>query len=248
MIRIIRDVTLSDPAFGIALEEVLLETARKDGVNTIRLWRNGRAVVIGRSQEIESEVDLDEVNKCGIPVIRRISGGGAVYHYPGNLNISVYLRDGRQVGGVMEAFHRLGGAIAAGLRALGINIQVGTDRYMLHGKKVGGAAQARRGTALLYHSTLLVYPDVIPMDRFLRAARPGYRTSGVPSRPYPTASISTIIERKVRLEEIVDALTTGLVGLFGETAVAGKVNTRELMMARELVQEKYGTVRWNRQR
>ncbi len=148
----------------------------------------------------------------------------------------------------MEAFHRLGGAIAAGLHALGINIQVETDRYMLHGKKVGGAAQARRGTALLYHSTLLVYPDVIPMDRFLLAARPGYRTSGVPSRPYPTASISTIIERKVRLEEIVDAVTTGLVGLFGETAVAGKVNTRELMMARELVQEKYGTVRWNRQR
>lgn len=247
MIRIVRDLTPSDPALGIALEEALLETAKIDGVDTLRLWVNDRAVVIGRSQTAADEVDLNETERLRIPVIRRISGGGAVYHYPGNLNISLYLSDGRRLGGVAEAFRRMGGSISAGLRKLGIEAEPIGNNLLLNGNKVSGAAQARRGRALLYHTTLLVHPDSIPMERLLRALRPGYHTSSVSSHPYPTAVIRETIRQELSLEELAHEIEVGIVASLGQTAVESEISEKEMGKAQELVQEKYGADRWNLQ-
>ncbi len=248
MIRIVYELTPSEPAVGIALEEALLESARLEGRDTLRLWVNARAVVIGRSQAMTAEVDLEEAERSGIPVLRRISGGGAVYHHPGNFNISLYISDGRRLGGVAEVFRRVGEAVADGLSGHGIEIEPTGNRFLAKGRKVGGAAQARRGAALLYHTTLLVRPDSIPMESLLRAMRPGYRTPAVTSHPFPTASLSEIIGTELALEEVAAAAAGGIARAWGESLTPGKVSEEERTRAEELVREKYGTDRWNRQR
>lgn len=189
MIRLLVDLVPCAPAAGLALEEALFETARAGGEDSLRIWVNDRAVVIGRSQGAASEVDLPAARDLGIPVLRRLSGGGAVYHYPGNLNVSLCLRDGRPLGGVAEAFARLGGTLARGLAAFGPGVTLAENSLLIDRRKVGGAAQARRGASLLYHTTLLVEPDAIPMERLLLALRTGYRPTRVPSRPRPTTTL-----------------------------------------------------------
>ena len=248
MIRLVRDLDPTDPPFGLALDEALLEGVRAGGEDTVRLWVNDRVVVIGRSQALASEVDLKEAERLAIPVIRRISGGGAVYHHPGNLNVSLYVSDSRPIGGVEEAFRLIGSAIAAGLSELGIDVQPDGNRLMCADKKIGGAAQARRGSALLYHTTLIVRPDPIPMERLLCALRPGYSTSAVPSHPFRTTSLSEIIEKGLSLADVGGAALKGIVRLIGRPAVEGGLSAEEGARARELLFEKYGRDGWNRQR
>ena len=247
MIRLICDPAPIDPRFGLALDEALFERARMAGANTVRVWVNARAVVIGRSQAIAAEVDLEAADRLKIPVLRRISGGGAVYHHPGNLNLSLCLSDAGRLGGVNQAFHRIGKAIADGLSSVGIRVNPVENRLIVGGRKVGGAAQARRGKALLYHTTLIVRPDSIPMERLLCALRPGYRTPAVPSHPFPTASLSEIIGEEVPLEQVGVAAAVGIARTCGSEPRDGVVTQDEIRRAEELVREKYGTERWNRQ-
>jgi len=248
MIRLIRDLAPSDPALGLALDEALFESVRAGGADTVRLWVNGRSTVIGRSQEVHAEVELEEAGRLAIPVIRRISGGGAVYHHPGNLNVSLYLGDARPLGGVEEAFSRIGGAIAAGLSELGIDAETDGNRLICAGKKIGGAAQARRGTAILYHTTLIVRSDQIPMKRLLRALRPGYFTSAVPSHPFPTSSLSEIIGRELSLAAVGDLVAAAIIRSLDETPIDGRLSTEEAARTEELLREKYKRDEWNRQR
>ena len=247
MIRVIRNLSPSDPVLGISLEEALLETAKKEGSDTLRLWVNDRAVVIGRSQVAEDEVDLYLAHRLRVPVIRRISGGGAVYHYPGNLNISLYLSDGRRLGGVRDTFQQMGETIAISLQKHEINVEPVGSSLMLNGRKIGGAAQARRGTALLYHTTLLVHPTSIAMEQLLCALRPDYHTRGVPSHPHPTASIHEIIGREIPLGEFAQTIEAEVTSFLGRKPVRGEVGENEARRAQELTQ-KNRAYQWNRQR
>ena len=97
-----------DPAVGLAIEEVLLDSVRQEGVETVRVWINEQAVILGRSQSIATEVDEAQARVLGIPVLRRISGGGTVYHYPGNLNVSAFIRTRPELSEVSSVFRFFG--------------------------------------------------------------------------------------------------------------------------------------------
>jgi len=245
MIRLLTDLSPCVPAYGLALEEAVLEAVRNGCNDTLRLWVNGRAVIIGRSQSIAAEVDLEEVEKLAIPVLRRISGGGTVYHYPGNLNASLILRDGRSLGGVKQTFRSCGEAIARSLGELGRTITVRENSLFVGEKKIAGAAQARRGNALLYHSTLLVKPDTIPMECLLRAANRNYRPIGVPSRPHPTTTIAEAAGQNLSLEEIGRGIVVELCRLLHRSTCEGSLDVDESKCAQKLATEKYESVEWN---
>ncbi len=245
MIRLISDLAPCVPTYGLALEEALFEAVRCGGEDTLRLWVNERAVIIGRSQSIAAEVDLVQARSLRIPVLRRISGGGAVYHYPGNLNVSVFLKDGRPLGGAKQTFHSCGEAIARSLAELGIRIAVRKNSLFLSEKKIAGAAQARRGNALLYHTTLLVKPDKVPMERLLRAAHGDYHPIGVPSRSHPTTAIAESSDRTLSFETIGQRIVTQCCRLLHRSTYKGSLTEEERAHAQELTTEKYETVEWN---
>ena len=76
----------TDPAFNLALEELL---AAEYGVEFFMLWRNANAIIVGRNQNTAAEIDADAVRELGVTVVRRVTGGGAVYHDLGNINYTV---------------------------------------------------------------------------------------------------------------------------------------------------------------
>ncbi len=245
MIRLLVDLVPCAPAAGLALEEALFETARAEGEDSLRIWTNDRAVVIGRSQGAASEVDASAARDLGIPVLRRLSGGGAVYHYPGNLNVSLYLKDGRPLGGVAEAFARLGGTLARGLAAFGPGVTLAENSLLIDGRKVGGAAQARRGASLLYHATLLLEPDAILLERLLLALRMGYRPTGVPSRPRPTTTLVEAWGRVPDREDLAQTIANATSRLLKRPLRRGNITQSEEDRARNLTREKYGRDEWN---
>ncbi len=245
MIRLLTDFSPCIPAYGLALEEVVFEAIRNGGNDTLRLWVNERAVIIGRSQSAAAEVDQSQAKALGVPILRRLSGGGTVYQYPGNLNVSLMLRDSRSLGGVKQTFRSCGEAIARSLNELGFTITVRENSLFVGEKKIAGGAQARRGNALLYHSTLLVKPDTIPMERLLRAVNENYRPIGVPSKPHPTTTIAETTRRNLPLEEIGRGIIVEFCRLLHNSADAGNLDVDERKCARKLATEKYERVEWN---
>ena len=244
--RLIFDLAAAAPALGLALDEVLFESVREGGEGVTRLWVNERSVIIGRSQGIAAEVDLARARTEGIPVLRRISGGGAVYHYPGNLNVSVMPGPEARPGSVRDVFLRLGDAIRVGLASLSLDIDVSGNRLLLAGRKLGGAAQARRGGCVLYHTTLLVRPADRPIGRLLMAHRQDYHASGVSSRPEETTTLAEALGRPLSTEEAVNAVVTGLAN--GFELARDTVTKLESERARSLADIKYGSLAWNASR
>ncbi|GAH90461.1 unnamed protein product [marine sediment metagenome] len=245
MLRLICNLTPSFPADGLALEETLFETVFNCENETLRFWVNDRAVIVGRSQSVKAEVDQERATKLGIPILRRLSGGGTVYHYPGNLNISLYLSDSRFLGGVKETFSRLGKAIASSLADLKIGILVRENNLFIGEKKLAGAAQARRGKSLLYHTTLLVKPANIPMETLLLALRKGYHPLRVPSTPHQTTSIAEASCQAIPLENLIQRIAAGFSQFLKRPLHEGGLTEKETERARELAAEKYRSDRWN---
>ena len=244
--RLLTDLAPCDARRGLAIDEALFESVRSGASDAIRLWIDDRAIIVGRSQAVVDEVDLESATSDGVPVLRRISGGGTVYHYPGNLNVSVVFQDGRCLGSVMEVFRVLGGAVAEGARALCDTVRSVDNDLLIGEAKVGGAAQARRGSALLYHTTLLVGSTDQPMARWLLALRPDYDPTRVASRPRATISLEEAINGAVRMMSLGMSVVGALSRQLSERPVAASLDAEEAARAEDLAEMKYGDSAWNR--
>jgi len=243
--RLLIDLEPADPRLGLAVDEAILESARDGGPDSLRLWRNDRAVVVGRSQSVREEVDVAFAASRGIPILRRISGGGTVLHHPGNLNISVALRDARRVGPTAEVFREFGTAVLEGIASVCPTASLDGSDLIVGAAKVGGAAQARRGGALLYHTTLLLWPDAIPMHAILLAMRSGYHALRVPSRPRRTGALLEAA-RATFPQELVGLLPPALARAAGGEALhVQPLSPSEARTAQRLAVEKYGDRKWN---
>jgi lipoate---protein ligase len=152
----------SDPPWNIALEEALRNYARQ-GSGFFLLYINGRSVIVGRNQDCAMELSEAALRE-GVPVFRRTTGGGAVYHDRGNLNWSFI------VPGDLSLRPRLLSIVVDALEGLGVTAREG-ERGGLYagGRKVGGTASAAGGGALVYHGTLLVDSDLDALARYLSA-------------------------------------------------------------------------------
>ena len=241
--RLIVDLDPGEPALGLARDEALLESTCSSKEGVARLWINRPAAIIGRSQAIGAEIDLAGARAEGLAVLRRISGGGAVLHYPGNLNVSVSVSTEPAAESVGAVFARWIGAVRDGLRILTPSVASSGNRLLVGDRKLGGAAQARRRGGILFHTTVLVGPCGWPMDRFLRAHRAGYRTDRVASRPESTLCLSEALGRVVEMAEVCEAVCRGL-ALQGSLD-PDRMRDREVERARMLAETKYRRDEWN---
>ncbi len=205
--RLLLDLAFRPPRLNLALDEAILTSvARAGGEPALRVWRNGRCVVVGRGQRIEDEADLEACGRLRIPVLRRASGGGTVYHHPGNLNFSLFLPLVPPWTSVRDSQKELASLLAEALvRELGVEARVEGGAVFVGRLKVSGSAQLRR-RALLHHGTLLFASDAVSLEEVLLAHRPAYRPRGVPSHPSPVGDLSSLLEREVTLEEAVRAV------------------------------------------
>lgn len=177
------DLTLPTPAENLALDEALWEAGEADGVERLRFWESRvHFVVLGYANRAASEVDLEACQLRGIPVQRRISGGGTVLQGPGCLNYTLILRvtpDGPTSGIPSTNRHIMQRHAAALTTTLGKPVRCcGDTDLALAGRKFSGNAQRRGRHALLFHGTFLLGLDtnlvraVLPMP----ARQPPYRS------------------------------------------------------------------------
>lgn len=136
---------------NLALEEHLLRS-RPEG-NYVLLWQSANTVVIGRHQNLPEEINLPYAEERGIAVVRRSTGGGAVYHDAGNLNFSFIGPAARSVEVAMQHFTR---PVVEALNSLGVPAELsGRNDIMAGEKKISGNAQMLLGGRMLHHGTLL---------------------------------------------------------------------------------------------
>jgi lipoate-protein ligase A len=232
-------------AWAMALEEVLVEGVSSGGAPTLRFWRwDPCAATIGRFQDVDVEVDLEYAHLHGIDVVRRMSGGGAVYHdSEGEFVFSMTIPDGVLPGGVTEVYSVVLGRVVDALAALGLEAWVKDGNNLMVGdRKVSGNSQRRSRGVVQVHGTVLVEADEGAMFSVLRA-RSGEPSPGraTPSRHHPVAGLSSLCE--AGYEELYEAVRTAL--LAGEGATATSWTEAELSKAEDLVRTKYGEDDWN---
>ena len=145
----------TDPCYNLAFEQYVLEN-RKDS-DWLILWQNANTVVIGLNQNTEEEVNRAFVEAHNITVVRRMTGGGAVYHDLGNLNYS-FITDAGDTENL--SIRRFTEPVCRALRAMGAEAEsAGRNDILVGGKKVSGVAQRIAGKRILHHGTLLFDSD-----------------------------------------------------------------------------------------
>jgi lipoate-protein ligase A len=187
----ILDLTLRTPEENLALEEALLEEAEAlvaageetdvGACEVLRLWESPTYfVVVGAGGNVEQDVFVSDCQDAGIPILRRISGGGTVLQGPGCLNYSLVLRIAShpQCADVTATNRYVLGRLQQALRPLIGDVEIrGISDLALADKKFGGSAQRRRRYCILFHGTLLYRFDLPLVSKYLRlpAKAPSYR-------------------------------------------------------------------------
>jgi lipoate-protein ligase A len=203
-------------------------------------------VIIGRTQSVLNEVDAAAAAQMGVQVVRRMTGGGAMFLQPhGAVTYSLYLPESAVAGLSVRASYEVCEAwLIRGLRSLGVDAHhVPVNDIACSEGKIGGAAQARRGGAVLHHTTLAYDMDPGEMVRVLRIGREKLRDKA-------TASAAKRVSPLVRQTglgraEIVAHLFGHFQGTFGGTV--GELTAAELAAAERLVATKYGHPDWTHQ-
>ena len=194
-----------DPAENLAREAYLLRFAGQTGSAVLYLWQNDPVVVIGRNQCAYTECDLSYVRRHGIPVVRRLSGGGAVYHDAGNLNFSILLPR------AMHDVTRSMGMAAAALQSLGVDAQIdGRNDICVGGKKISGNAWYCTADAGLHHGTILLRADHETMERALTVSACKTAAHGVPSVRARVGDLASAVPQ-VTLDALQQALCAAFV-------------------------------------
>jgi lipoate-protein ligase A len=233
------------PLLHMALDEVLTdEVAAGRRAPTLRMWEwPTPAVVIGRFQSLRNEVDMDAAKRYGIDVVRRISGGGAMFMEPGNIiTYSIYAPAALVAGmSFQESYAFLDAWVIDALKALGINAwyQPLNDIASPIGK-IAGAAQTRRRGAVLHHVTMAYDIDAAKMLQVLRIGREKLSdkaTQSAAKRVDPLRS-QTGLPR----DEIIQHMLATFRELHG--LEAGTLSPHELALAKALAASKFARPEW----
>ncbi len=233
------------PALNVALDEVLTDrVASGQRPPTLRFWRwTEPAVIIGRTQSVVNEVDVDAARAMGVRVVRRMTGGGAMFLQPhGAVTYSLYLPEGAVAGlSVRQSYEVCEAWVIRGLRGLGVDAHhVPINDIACAEGKIGGAAQARRAGVVLHHTTLAYDMDPGDMVRVLRIGREKLRDKA-------TASASKRVSPLVRQTGLSrEAITAALLRHFRDTFGGSDdaVTAEELTTADDLVGSKYAADGW----
>ena len=234
------------PALHMALDEVMLDdVAAGRRPPTLRIWEwAGPAVVMGRYQSLRNEVDAEAARRHGIEVVRRISGGGAMFIEPGNTITYSIVAPVSLVEGMTfeQAYAYMDQWVIEALGTLGVKAwyQPLNDIASSDGK-IAGAAQARRGGAVLHHVTMAYDIDAMKMLEVLRIGREKMSDKGTASAQKRVDPLrrQTGLPRGAVIERMIETFRGRHGGL-----VADSLQAEELARAQALARDKFATPEW----
>ena len=229
----------TDPFFNLALEEILLKNRKEE---FLILGINDPAVVIGKHQVPHREVNTRFVKEKNIPVIRRISGGGTVFHDPGNLNFSFIIQSeaGKQVD-----FGKYTLPVISFLSTLGVEAKLeGKNDLKIDGFKISGNAEHIHGNRVLHHGTLLFDTSLDLLRNSLRKNTGNYTSKAVESNPSPVINL----KEKLNFIQEMTQFRSMMLSWFLNNRHDAEIYTlekKESAEAESLAESKYKTWEWN---
>jgi len=231
----------TDAYFNLAAEEYLLKHFSSD---VFMLWQNDSSVIIGKHQDIQAEVNLDFAQTNRIKVARRYSGGGAVYHDSGNLNLTFIESNSR------PDFNKYTDQILEILASIGIQAQADERQSIyLDGLKIAGSAQFIRKDKVLFHASLLFSTDLNNLSGILNSTykapenglQPKHYVKSVKS---PVTNISEHLTVPLQLSDFKRMIVSSLLGNSAGNSIYA-FSKDDIAAITKLKNEKYSTTNWN---
>ena len=225
----------NDPYFNLASEEYLL---RHTDAYFVYLWINSPAVIVGINQNTAEEVNLDYTSENGIKVVRRQTGGGAVYHDLNNVCYTIIA----EYNGERDNYRYFTENIIGYLKTIGVNAEFsGRNDIVIDGKKISGNAQCVYKNRIMHHGTLLFDTDAAALSLALKPHKLKVESKGIKSVRARITNISEHLPAPMTTEEFFG----GLADHFSKTAEPYSFTEGDINAINTLVKEKYSTFGWN---
>jgi lipoate-protein ligase A len=230
-----------DPYYNLAFEEYCFENLYPDEDFFI-IWRNLPSIIVGSHQNVFEEVNHHLVKDMNIPVVRRISGGGTVYHDPGNVNFSFVFN-------VNEHFnidyHRHNQLIIDSLKAMGIDAEMSERNDLtFKGKKISGNAQRIIKRRAIHHGTILYDADLERLDEVIRPSMTKIESKAIQSVRSKVINIKPFINRSV---DTVETFSEKMINFLSNNYECEEftIHEEDLKAISELEKSKYKSWQWN---
>lgn len=239
-----------DPYMNMSVEEAIPRSVGEGRApNTVRFWHNSNTIVLGCFQSAELEVNFEACKETGTTVVRRFTGGGAVYHDAGNLNYAISLKKGHPLvpdNNLQEVFQKLSEGAVAGLKSLGVSAEFQPiNDIHVDGKKVSGAAGSVRWGTVFHHGCILVASDLAILGKVLNVPKVKLADRHVASVQKRVTTVRDELRKDVSTRDVRDAIVRGIETSYSVRLVEGQLTKNELANVRELYDTKYSSSKWN---
>jgi len=229
----------TDPYFNIATDEYILRCIEED---CFMLWQNDNAIIVGKHQNTLAEINYEYVKQNNIHVVRRLSGGGAVYHDLGNINFS-FTQTVKE--GYLIDFQKYTKPIIEVLQSLGINASFeGRNDIAIDGKKVSGNAEHTYRNKVLHHGTLLFSSNMNMVAEALKVNPLKYKDKAIKSIPKRVTNISSHLLAPLSIEEFTSKIMHHIISTYPDARLY-EFTSRDLQEIARIRDEKYATQEWN---
>jgi len=233
------DNNCTDPYFNLALEEYLL---REVNGEYFVLWRDEPCIVVGKNQNTLSEINEEYIKKHDIKVVRRQSGGGAVFHDLGNLNFTFIVEDD---GKKFNDFKTFVIPIIGVLNELGVKAEFsGRNDLLIDGKKFSGNAQCKYKNRVMHHGTLLFSSDIVNLSDALISKPIKFSDKAVKSVSSRITNISEHLQESFSVIDFKNKIFE-YIGREEKDKVITTLDNEEIEEVKDLVKTKYETWQWN---
>jgi len=239
--RLIEFSEAKNPNFNLAVEEALFRCFNVEGI--MRFWHNDNTVVIGRFQCPLSEINYERVLELKTRVVRRFTGGGAVYHDLGNLNFTFIFKARCEL---PQAFELIGSIISSALRNLGLNARFKPmNDVIVNSKKIAGLAGMVLGDRILIHGCLLVNSSLDVLSSVLSVSKEKLIDKAVSSVRERVTTISIEVGKDIPQDDIKHEILKAAKGMLGfKRIVDDQLSSDELKCAQRLYNERYKKAEW----
>ncbi|WP_372743992.1 lipoate--protein ligase [Lutibacter sp.] len=231
----------TNPKLNLALEEYALRNFDAS-TDYLLFYINESSIIIGRNQNTLEEINQEYITEKNIHVVRRISGGGAVYHDLGNLNFSfITNHDGKSI----SNFKKFTEPVIRVLNTMGVAAELkGRNDILVNEKKISGTAQFSTGKRMISHGTLLFNTDMSEVSKALQVKMSKIQSKGHKSVRSRVANISEFLNTPISMESFKNQLLTGLYEAREHFEIY-KLTEAEWKAVHELKAEKYDLWDWN---
>ncbi len=234
---------INDPSVNLAIEEYLLRNV-EPGEDILLFYINEPSIIIGRHQNTIEEINQPYVEAHGIHVVRRLSGGGAVYHDLGNLNFSFITQNAREN---VHNFRKFTEPVIRVLQEMGVPAELsGRNDILADGRKISGNAQYITTRRMFNHGTLLFNSDLSHVQEALHVKQSKIISKGIKSVRSRVANISEFLGAPMTVEEFRERVLTGI---FMGTAALGvpqyHLTAEDWQGINKLTEERYRSWGWN---